>query len=313
MKKLFLVPILVILMMVIVTSGMAQAEWLYATRGNTFVHVKTDQYSDDIGVFMKGEKIWVYDHILTSDGRNWCKVSYLGETGYISDRYSSYSVSDPDAYEDVNRDVTDPHYYDDDDMEDYDDGDYYDYDDYEDGGDHDSDSEWFFYTDDDDDDDEEYYYDHYFDYQTEFEFVARQNTPVREWFDGGSNIGQIKKGESVWGSVIYTNTNDTAWLEVYIGEDYQCGYVPVSNFRIKQGNFPQLARCMIVTGNTVNARETADINSKSVKVLKYGDVLNVEYYVTVYDGEYRIWAYCLDDGYNEVGFVSTKYLRPEEH
>ena len=96
MKKILAV---FILMMVFVSS--ASAEWLYASKGDTYVHTEPSRASSTIGVFLKGKKIWVEDHVYTEDGRNWCKVNYFGDTGYISDYYSTYDVYDPEEYTEV--------------------------------------------------------------------------------------------------------------------------------------------------------------------------------------------------------------------
>lgn len=285
MKKVLTVPVLVILV-VMFSIGTASAEWLYATNGDTFVHVTTDRNSDTLGVFMKGEKIWVYDHIYTPDGRNWCKVSFLGETGYISDRYSGYNVPDESLYNDVNKNAGSDGHYDED--PDYDDESEY-YDDYYD----------------------DYYYT--FDDQVDFQFVANKDVNIYSWYEGGEVVGTLRRGQSAYGSMIFTcaDSNET-FLEAYSPEQGEYVYIPTRDLHIDEGNFPRLSRYMEVSGGTVNVRSGPDINSESLRIIERGTILDVDFFVCVFDEEYRIWAYCRDPYGETLGYVSCRYLRPEQ-
>ena len=281
MKKFLTVPILVILV-VMFSFGTASAEWLYATGGDTYVHVATDRESSTIGVFKKGEKIWVYDHVYTPDGRNWCSVDYLGQDGYISDRYSSYRVADESAYTDVNKNtfssaVTKK-----------------------------PEKSWF----DDYDEGRHYFYD--YSKQEEFEFVADRDTDIYFWYEDGYTVGTLERQKSVFSNMIFTSEVDNkAYIEVYDEKEDDYVYIQTDDLHIATpGNFPKLSRLMEVTGGTVHVRRHPDISSESLKIIEEGTVLTVEFFVCVYDGEYRIWAICSDPYGNEIGCVSCKYLEP---
>lgn len=283
MKKFLTVPILVILV-VMFSFGTASAEWLYATEGNTYVHVATDRESSTIGVFTKGRKIWVYNHILTSDGRNWCKVNFLGEEGYISDLYSSYNVADESSYTDVNANMNSNHGFD---------------------------LSWF-------DDDEQNEYDegrHYFyDYskQVDFEFVADRDTYIYYWYEGNFPIGTLERQKSAFSNMIFTSEEDNkAYIEVYDDDEDDYVYIQTDDLHIATpGKFPKLSRLMEVTGETVNVRRNPNINSESLEIIEKGTVLTADFFVCVFDGEYRIWAICSDPYGDEIGCVSCKYLEP---
>ncbi len=101
MTKILKIPVLVALF-VFLFPCVASAEWLYAVDGQTYVHTEPDIDSERVGVFRLGQKIWVHDHVYTSDGRDWCEVLFGGRRAYISDRYSSYWVENDEDYTDVN-------------------------------------------------------------------------------------------------------------------------------------------------------------------------------------------------------------------
>lgn len=271
--KRFLILVLVTLLVLSCTN--AVAEWLYATKGDTKIHVSPSIDSDTYGIFYKGEKVWVEDHTYTPDGRNWCHVNYYGKTGYISDRYSSYDVSNPNDYEEIGGTG-------------YDETEYYDDD----------------YCDDD-------AYDE-FEYEEEFEFVVTNKTKARALPDRNSDsLGKLAYGTLVYGSRVYTAQDGKAWLEIQ-GDTGKTGYVSTDNLRLTKGlvenHFPTLARYMAVTGGRVNVREDADIDSKDVGTIHKGDVLIVDFYVCVDDNERRMWAHAYDEYGNYIGFVSTLYL-----
>ena len=283
MKKFFIMIPLVVLL-VIALGSIASAEWLYATRGDTFVHPVTDVDSERIGVFAKGEKIWVYDHTYTDDGRNWCRVTYLGKEGYISDRYSSYDVPNEEDYTDVNQNAEVPFikFSEEDEEDDYDDG----------------------------EEPEVRILDDYCEpeditYEVPFEFIVYGDTPVYSWFEDGDIIGKVKSGDSVLGSRIYISESGNPFLEVYIDSESD-GYLRMDDMYIVEGDFPKFYRFMRVNGGTINLRTAPDINSDRLGILTLDEIIDVDYFVCVYDEEYRIWAHAVD--YD--GFVSCKYLEP---
>lgn len=281
-----IITTVLVLMMTMGICGSASAEWLYATKGDTHIRLAPNLESEDLGVFYKGEKVWVNDHVYTSDGRNWCQIWYYGKTAYVSDRYSSYEVSNPDAYEEIGGTGVNVQPYE----EPYDDngeGNYY----YE-------------------------GYDTQFAYQSEFEFWVIQSTEVRlaPTYDS-KPIGAVQYGDYVYGSMIYTSGDGTAWLEV-LRDGNQFGYIPMSALRLTEAlvdnTFPTLAEYMVVTGGRVNVREDANINSEDLGTIHEGDIVVASFMVCVEDGERRIWAYCFDEDWNPIGFVSTKYLTAAE-
>lgn len=265
--KRFLSMILVTLLVLSCTSAMA--EWMYATDGDTNIRVKTDVNSDSLGVFKKGEKIWVYEHIYTPDGRNWCVVNFLGQHAFISDRYCSYEVAYPENYVDVNRNR-------------YNYDEYYDeYDDYE------------------------------FEYEKEFDFVVIYDCNVFDWVENGEFVGILNRGQVVQGSMVYTSENGQAWLQVaWMNGEY--AYVPVQNLKLIEplidGHYPVLSKYMVVTGGRVNVHEDADIDSEDVGTIHKGDVIIVDFFVCVNDGERRMWGHAYGEDGEYLGFVSTKYL-----
>lgn len=277
MKK-FLVLVMVLMM---VCGACASAEWLYATRGDTYIHVRANVASDSIGVFMKGEKIWVEDHIYTDDGRNWCKVKYFGKTGYISDRYSDYDVYNSNSYREVGKHTT--YENNEDELYNYDDVDY---------------------------DPEEYYQ---FPDQEEFEFMVTKSTKIRAWADSEATVlGKVRKGTTLCGSLIYTSDNGTAWLEIHY-DSYQYGYVPMTALKLVDalfdGSYPRMSYRMKVSGGRVNVRDDASIDANDIGTVYRGDIVYAIFYVCVDNGERRIWAYCNDEDGNGLGFISMKYLK----
>lgn len=267
MKKILAV---FILMVVFVSS--ASAEWLYASKGDTYVHVEPSRASSTIGVFLKGKKIWVEDHVYTEDGRNWCKVNYFGDTGYISDYYSTYDVYDPEEYTEVGNST-----YGIEEEVEYEPEDY------------------FQFTD-----------------QAEFEFVTTKYTRVRAWAGNDAPvIGSLRRDSYVWGSLIYTSEDGQAWLEV-LWDDSQYGYIPTDTLQLTEGlfdgSYPRLAQVMEVCGNQVNVRADTDIYSDYIGTVHRGDIVYVSFYVCVDNGERRIWAYCNDEDGNGLGYISCKYL-----
>ena len=279
MKK--ILAMMLTMMLVLSCTG-AMAEWLYATDGDTNIRADADINARSIGTFQKGEKIWVFEHVYTSDGRNWCGVCFKGKLGFISDRYSSYEVSRPSQYRDVNNGRY---------GEDYDGYVYYDYEDYDDYEDYED-------------------YDMVFDCAEEFEFEVTRNTKVRAWAGTDATVvGSLGRGSIVWGYLLFTSDSGEAWLEIEWEDGY--AYVPAKVLRLTEplydGSYPRLGRKMRVTGGRVNVREDANINSHDLGTLHEGDVVEVDFFVCVEDGERRIWAHCYtDDG--EEGFISCMYL-----
>ncbi|MBQ9313450.1 MAG: SH3 domain-containing protein [Clostridia bacterium] len=272
--------LMMVLVVIFVSNIGAMAEWLYATDGDTYVHTEADIESDTFGVFKKGEKVWVYDHTYTPDGRNWCEVQFLGRTGFISDRYSSYLVSNPDDYDDVNHSSQEL-------------------------------EQELFYEYDGEEGDE--FEGHGFEYEAEFEFIANRNVKVRAWAGNDGNvIGTLKRNTTVWGSIIYV-VDDQAWLEVMWGND-QYGYIPTDSLNLTESlvdnTYPRFSRRMKVTGGRVNVREDADIMSQDIATLQQGDEVLVDFFICVDDGERRIWADVVTEDGQVVGFVSTRYLIP---
>ncbi len=270
MNKVLTIPVLVILLVALFVSS-ASAEWLYATDGKTFVHTEPDIDSERLGVFRKSQKIWVYDHTYTSDGRNWCTVRFNDQEAFISDRYSSYTVDNEDEFEDVNQGYDEDFWMDDD---------------------------W----------DDEYEWVDEFEFMTDFHFKAKKDVTVYDWFYDGDKIGTIKKGTVVTASIIRTSDDGRAWVEIPGHDNYDYGYVDVSKMEIQERSFPKLSNVMKVTGNTIHIRDDAHINANSLQIVSHDTKLYVDYFVCVYDEEYRIWAHCNDKHGMELGFASCKYL-----
>ena len=249
MKKFFAA---ILVLTLIVSCGLisASAEWLYATRGDTNIRACPDLESDTLGVFLNGRKIWVYDHVLTDDGRNWCQVSFFGKTGYISDFYSSYEVDNPEEY-------MEEEYVE---LEGY----------------HDVEDEKEFIIE----------YDR-FEKQTEFEFQVISDAMVYSEPDSEAPIfGYIKAGRFVFGSVIYTSEDGKAWLTIKLN-DGRKGYIISYYLMLTEGlindTYPVLGRRMIVTGGSVNVRDSCDINSKDLGTVHRGDVVTAHFFICVQD------------------------------
>ena len=263
---------LALVMMLMFSSG-AVAEWLYATDGKTNIRKEADINSDGVGVFRRGDKVWVYDHVFTEDGRNWCKIEYNGKTAYISDRYSSYNVKNPDEYVDINSKNK--------------------------KNDSNNKNSW------------ENYYDEDFEYESEFEFKIISQAKVRAWAGKEADIlGKFSVGAQIYSSRICTTEDGKAWLVVY--GNNQIGYVSTEDVKLTkaliEGHYPELSRYMEVTGDTVNVRTSPDIDSEKNEIVCKGDIILVDYYVCVKDGERRMWAHSYDEFGHYLGFISTLYL-----
>jgi len=203
-------------------------------------------------------------------------VSYYGQTGYISDRYSSYEVSNPNDYRTI-------------------------------GGNSNYQDDTQYYS-------EGYELEDSFPYECNFEFILTRTEPVRTWADRTATaMDVLNQNQHIWGSRIDTS-NGEAFLEVIWNQngEYQYGYVSMSSLMLAEplfdGSYPGLAQQMKVTGGSVNVRQSADINAKDIGTIHQGDIVSVIYYVCVDNGERRIWACCTDQVGNYLGFVSCKYL-----
>lgn len=277
--KRFLMMCLVCMIFVLSCSYGANAEWLYATDGKVYIHTDTDINSDTIGVFYRGQKAWVYDHTYTDDGRNWCRIYFNDGWAYISDRYSSYEVDNPYDYEDINEFYEEPY-----EEEPYG-------------------EEWY----------GDYY--HGFEHESAFEFEVTRQTQVRAWADSTADvIGRIGVGYVVEGSILYASPDDNkVWLEVQ-WDDEQYGYISADSVKLCESlvdnTFPRFSRKMKVNTHSVNIREDANIDSKSVDTLYENDVVLIDFFVCVEDGERRIWADVVNEWGQVLGFVSTRYLTP---
>lgn len=278
--KRFLMMCICLTIFVLSCAGAAKAEWIYATDGQVHIHTDADVNSHSVGIFYRGQKAWVYDHTYTSDGRNWCRIYFDNDWAYVSDRHSSYEVDDPYEYEDINEYQDEPH------------------------------------------DEEELYeeecgfdYYHGFEYESAFEFEVTRQTQVRGWADSTADvIGRIGVGYIVEGSILYVSPDDNkVWLEVQ-WDNEQFGYICTDALKLCEslidGTYPRLSRKMKVNTHSVNVRQDADIDSKSVGILNEGDVVLIDFFVCVEDGERRIWADCVDERGQVLGFISTRYLIP---
>lgn len=148
---------------------------------------------------------------------------------------------------------------------------------------------------------------------TSVKMTAKIDSELRLWATvDGPAYATLIKGESIDVLAFYPDDENYIWAQVVYDEEntqYKYGYANMEDLLFASGKKFKLGKCMQVNGNTVNIREDTSIQADICGLLCKGDIVSVEKYVPTSDG--RIWAYCCDVQDEFLGWVSVRYLTPE--
>ena len=141
------------------------------------------------------------------------------------------------------------------------------------------------------------------------------NVNVREWARiDGPIFCTLDKGTSVEVLRWYSSSDGRIWagIRVHDGSEFNWGFISMKYLELADDfayefNFDfNLARMMEVTGGSVFVREYESIDADVTTTVHRGDVVEVEEYVLTNDG--RMWASCLNQDGEYLGWISMKYL-----